>query len=242
MIFIARRKVVITIVFSVLLAISTILVHYKSTDVFSGGLSKQIIIDAGHGLPDGGAVGISGTIESTINIKIARLIEKQLTKKGYSVIMTRTGEDSLSTEGGSIAEKKRTDMYRRLEIIKTSKADMFVSIHMNKFTDERYRGAQVLYSGNFPQSQVLAATIQKELSGISDNESKRTHLKAPDGIFLLKNAVVPAVIIECGFLSNFEEEALLNTKEYQKQLATAIVRGIENYYERNVKDENIRNR
>lgn len=101
---------------------------------------------------------------------------------------------------------------------------------MNKFSDSRYSGAQTLYSKNFTQSQLLAELIQEEFHSIKENKSKRSPLKAPDGIFLLKKSNIPAVIAECGFLSNYEEEQLLNTSKYQKSIAKALVSGIEKYY------------
>lgn len=230
MIFIAKRKRLILIMFLFLLALATFLRHEKNESVFSSRQSGIIVIDAGHGLPDGGAVGMNGSIESTLNIKIARLVEKGLKKKGYSVIMTRTDDNSISDEGKTLAQRKRSDMYKRLEIINSSGGDMFISIHMNKFTDSRYHGAQVIYSDNFIESENLAECLQKKLCDIKENTSKRTHAKAPSGIFLLKNAKIPAVIVECGFLSNYDEEKLLNTEKYQKLLSSAIVKGIENYY------------
>lgn len=175
---------------------------------------------------------MNGTIESTLNIKIAKLVEKSLTKKGYNVIMTRTDEDAVSDEGKTLAQRKRSDMYKRLETINSSDADMFVSIHMNKFTDSRYFGAQVIYSDNFVQSEQLASFIQSRLCALKENQSKRTHSKAPSGIFLLKNAKIPAVIVECGFLSNYDEEKLLNTPEYQKSISVAIIKGIEDFYKK----------
>ncbi len=241
MIFIPRRKIVVFAVFIVMLSFITATIHYKSADVFGGKTTKCIVLDAGHGLPDGGAIGMIGTIESVVNLEIAKRTKGLLEKKGYKVIMTRNDENSIYEEGKSISEKKKNDMKKRLDIINSSDADMFVSIHMNKFTSPAYCGAQVIYSGNFKESEILARLIQKELHKVPENKSKREHLKAPSGIFLLKNATIPAVIVECGFLSNFDEEKLLNTKEYQKSLAKAIVKGIENYYERDVKNENIRN-
>ncbi len=238
MILIAKRKRLIFIIFTCLLALSLFLHHEKSENVFSSKQTRRIVIDAGHGLPDGGAVGMNGTIESTLNIKIAKLVEKSLAKKGYTVIMTRTDESAVSDEGKNLAQRKRSDMYKRLETINSSDADMFVSIHMNKFTDSRYKGAQVIYSDNFTQSEQLAAFIQKRLCELQENTSKRTHSKAPSGIFLLKNAKIPALIVECGFLSNYDEEKLLNTPQYHKQLCTAIVKGIEDYYKK-YENENI---
>lgn len=238
MIFIAKRKRLIFILFTCLLALSLFLHHEKSENVFSFKQTRRIVIDAGHGLPDGGAVGMNGTIESTLNIKIAKLVEKSLTKKGYNVIMTRKNDDSITPPGEPLAKRKRNDMYKRLEIINSSDADMFVSIHMNKFTDSRYFGAQVIYSGNFTESEQLATFIQKRLCNLEANQSKRTQAKAPSGIFLLKNAKIPAVIVECGFLSNYDEEKLLNTPEYQNLLSSAIVKGIEDYYKK-YENENI---
>ena len=107
---------------------------------------------------------------------------------------------------------------------------MFVSIHINKYTDSRSRGAQVIYSANYLQSAQLATSIQEELCLLKNNKTKRTQMKAPDSIFLLKKATIPAVIVECGFSSNFSEEQLLITDEYQNELAGAIVSGIEKYY------------
>ena len=239
MIFIAKRKRLILIMFIFLLALATFLRHEKNESVFSSKQSGIIVIDAGHGLPDGGAVGMNGTIESTLNIKIAKLVEKSLAKKGFTVIMTRKNDNAVSEEGQTLAQRKRSDMYKRLEIINSSDADMFISIHMNKFTDSRYFGAQVIYSDNFVQSEQLAAFIQKNLCNLEENTSKRTHSKAHSGIFLLKNAKIPAVIVECGFLSNYDEEKLLNTAHYQKQLCDAIVKGIEDYYKK-YETENIK--
>lgn len=230
MIIISRRKLTVFFLFVILSAVASFSGRFTNTAVFSSSVTNRIIIDAGHGFPDGGAVGVSGTPESVLNLKIAKKLQKSLTKKGYTVIMTRTDENALTDEGRTIAEKKRNDMHRRLEIINTSDADMFVSIHINKFSDSRYRGAQVIYSDNFVQSFSLASSIQKKLCALPDNKSKRQENKAPKSIFLLKNADIPAVIVECGFSSNFAEEQLLLTDEYQKELAHAITAGIENYY------------
>lgn len=242
MVIVSHRKVIVLALFSLIFAITLHLLNTPEENVFSDKITKTIIIDAGHGLPDGGAVGSKGSIESTLNIKIAKLVRKHLEKNGYNVIMTRNGEDTIAEGNMPIGKLKKEDMYKRLDIINNSSADMFVSIHMNKFTDSRYRGAQVIYSGNFQESEILAEVLQNRLHTLPDNKSKRTQAKAPKGIFLLKNAQIPAVIVECGFLSNFEEEELLNTEKYQKELAKVIFDGIEDYYERIGKDEGIRNR
>ena len=229
MIYISRRKAFVASLF-IIMIITSFLFPYKKIPVFSHSANKCIVLDPGHGFPDGGAVGINKSIESTLNLKIALLTKNMLQKKGYTVIMTRSDENSIWEQGTTISEKKKSDMHRRLEIINTSDADMFISIHLNKFSDTKYQGAQVLYSKNFVQSQILAESIQKELCLLKENIKKRSHLKAPKGLFLMENARIPAVIVECGFLSNAAEEELLNTKDYQKSLAKAIVSGIEKYY------------
>lgn len=232
MIFISRRKIVVLSLFITLLIFSELFSSSSQSPVFSQKPVKRIVLDAGHGFPDGGAIGMSGTIESTLNLKIATALKKILVKKGYEVIMTRSDDNSLSDKKGTISEKKQDDMKKRINIINTSGADIFVSIHMNKYSDSRYRGAQVIYSSNFIQSEHLANFVQTKLCTLTDNKSKRTHLSAPKSIFLLKNAEIPAVIVECGFLSNFEEERLLLTKKYQNEIAAAIADGIENYYKK----------
>ena len=153
MIIVPKRKTVILLLFAFLFGIAGTNFFHANTPVFSQAPAKRIIIDAGHGFPDGGAIGISGTIESTLNLKIAILTQKLLKEKGYTVIMTRTDESSLSKDGETIKTRKKADMRKRLDTIQKSGADMFVSIHMNKFSDSRYRGAQVIYSANYIQSE-----------------------------------------------------------------------------------------
>ncbi len=239
MILISKRKLIIFIAFVILL--SSIISYFKGskTSVFSQSMSKKIVIDPGHGLPDGGAVGMQGSIESTLNLAISKKVEKKLRKKGYSVIMTRLDENSLSPEGESISQRKKNDMHKRLEIINSSGADIFVSIHMNKFSDSKYSGAQIIYSKNFENSKTLALCLQERLHKIEKNTSKRSVLASPNSIFLLKNAQIPAVIAECGFLSNYEEEKLLNEEEYQAELADAIYKGILDYYKISEKNKGV---
>ncbi len=230
MIIIKRRKSIVAIIFILIGIICVIHTGKITTAVFSKQPSGRIIIDAGHGFPDGGAVSPTGTVESELNLKIAKKVEALLKKKGYTVIMTRTNDECLANEGESYAKRKQNDMTKRLSIISSSDADMFVSIHMNKFKDSRYNGAQVIYSENYKESQELASLIQAELHKIKENKTKRSALNSSRSIFLLKHANIPAVIVECGFLSNFVEEQLLLDDGYREKLAKAIVTGIENYY------------
>lgn len=230
MLIISRKKFFLISGFIGFAVIALILAEAYKLPAFAKKPTGVVLIDAGHGFPDGGAIGMNGSIESTLNIKVARLVRKKLISKGYTVIMTREDENAVEDEGKTMAKRKLSDMTKRLELINNSGADILVSIHMNKFTDSRYKGAQVLYSANYTESEILAKNIQTELCAIPENESKRTFLKAHNSIYLMKNATIPAVIAECGFLSNFEEEQLLNTSQYREKLANAIVDGIMNYY------------
>lgn len=199
--------------------------------VFSKSNGKIIVVDPGHGEPDGGAVGSGGTVESTLNLKVAKKLQSQLTKRGYTVIMTRSDEKGLFDEGKkSIREKKRADMEKRLEIINNSDADFFVSIHMNMFRDKNQHGAEVIFSDKFSDSLLLAELIQAELKAIDPQNQPRSVKKHDGSVFLLKNARIPALLVECGFISNPREEALLNDSDYQDRIACAVCDGIVEYY------------
>lgn len=189
---------------------------------------RSIIIDAGHGIPDGGAVSKSGTTESPLNLQISLKLKEELTERGFNVILTREGEDGLD-------KKKKADMNKRLDIMKTTPADMFVSIHINKFHQAKYRGAEVLYSANFVQSTLLAQLIMDKIKEIDPINQSRGIKQAEKSLFLMKNATLPAVIVECGFLSNPDEEKLLSDTTYQARIASAICDGIIEYY-KNVED------
>lgn len=203
----------------------------KEVPIFSKSNGRIVVLDAGHGDPDGGAVSKRGTVESELNLTVTKLLEKQLTTRGYKVIMTRETDEGIHTEKSkSIREQKKEDMYNRLEIVNSSGADIFVSIHMNLFQSEKYRGAEVLYSDKFENAMLLAELIQAELVAIDPENQTRQTKKADGSIFLLKNAEIPSVLVECGFLSNVEEEKLLKDKEYQERLAGAICDGIVEYY------------
>lgn len=190
--------------------------------------TKTIVVDPGHGLPDGGAVSKNGTAESPLNLQIALKLNEELIERGFNVVLTRKDENGLD-------KKKKADMYKRLDIMKKSKADIFVSIHINKFNQAKYRGAEVLYSSNFVQSTLLAQLIMDRIKEIDPLVQTRNIKQAEKTLFLMKNAAIPAVIVECGFLSNPEDEQLLSDKKYQARLAGAICDGILEYY-RNIED------
>ena len=194
---------------------------------FSG---KTVIVDAGHGLPDGGTVGHSGTVEHEVNLKLSKKLSEVLEGRGFSVILTREGEESLAfSEDSTIREMKVADMKMRREIIDKSGADLFLSVHMNSYPNESVSGLRFFYSGNHPEVKSLAENMQgsiSKLTGAKCYEVKQT----PSDLYLMKNIPVPAVLAECGFLSNPGEEQKLNDEEYLSKLAWAMADAICEYF------------
>jgi len=189
-----------------------------------------IIVDAGHGLPDGGAVGVGGTVEQEINLAVAKKVTEVLEGKGIRVIMTRETDECLCTqqEGKTIRKIKVEDMNKRLEIIKKSNADLFISIHMNCFESEKAHGLRVFYDKSHPHIKELAENIQNKIAQVTDAATYAVK-SAEDSLFLMKNTSVPAILAECGFISNREEEKKLNDDDYQSRIAWAIADACEHY-------------
>ncbi len=188
-----------------------------------------VILDAGHGSPDGGAVGVSGTEEKDVNLAITEKLREVLENKGFKVIMTREGDSGLQDESAdTIRKMKISDMKKRREIIEKSDADLFLSIHMNSFGDPKVSGLHIFYDKSHPDAEELADAIQKKIGEVTGAE---THaVKTADAsLFLMKNPPVPAILAECGFLSNPDEEAKLNDEQYRSKIAWAIAEAVENY-------------
>ncbi len=196
---------------------------------FSGIYEKTVIIDPGHGEPDGGTVGISGVYESEINLQISQKISAKLEKRCYNVIMTRETEEGIYSKGNSIKEKKLSDMHNREAILNGLDADIFVSIHLNYFSDPSVFGAQVFYSKNREESALLGEAIRQSLIEL-DERNNRILKVADKGIYLMDKAKIPSCLVECGFLSNPTDDENLRNEEYQEKIADAIVSGIENYF------------
>lgn len=193
-------------------------------------LGKVIVIDPGHGSPDGGATGYSGSLEKDINLDIAKKLGSYLQQSGAHVIYTREDDNAVTDNlEAKIKEIKRADLSNRKNIKNNSGADLFISIHMNKFEQSKYRGAQVFYPGNCPESKKLAQIIQQSITDFADNSNYREAKDSKNDIFILKDSKIPSVLVECGFLSNPEEEAKLLTQEYQSEIAYAIFGGISRY-------------
>lgn len=194
------------------------------------GKKGRVVLDAGHGGEDGGAVGINGEKEKDINLRIALELERYLKQGNFEVIMIRDGDYSVGDQSlKTIAQRKRSDTKNRLQTINESGECVFISIHQNHFSESKYHGAQVFYSTNRPESALLAETIRKNIVESIQPDNKRENKEAGKNIYLMYHANVPAVLVECGFLSNLEEASNLTSEEYQKDVAAAIYNGLLDY-------------
>ena len=187
---------------------------------------------AGHGAPDGGAEGKSGILEKDLNLSVSKKLQKFFEQNGTYVIITRSDDSGIYDVSGSIRSKKNQDLKNREKIIEESNADIFISIHMNKFQESKYSGPQVFYSPNNEESKTIAECVQKSMTECLKPSSERKIKKADGSIYLLKKAKIPAILVECGFLSNTEEEQKLIDEDYQKQIAWSIYAGILKYYDK----------
>jgi N-acetylmuramoyl-L-alanine amidase len=187
-----------------------------------------IIIDAGHGGIDGGATSCTGIPESHINLQISLRLNDLVQLLGFETKMIRKTDTSVYTEGNTIAAQKVSDLKQRVKLVNETRNAVLVSVHQNTFLDSRYSGAQVFYA-NDNTSRELAKVMQADLISNLNPGSKR-QCKSSDGIYLMQNIQRPGVLIECGFLSNPEEEANLLTAEYQKQIASVVATCISRFY------------
>lgn len=186
-----------------------------------------VIIDAGHGGEDGGATSAAGLVEKDVNLEIATVLRDLLQANGINVIMTREDDRLLYDRNVDYkGRKKKLDLAARLAVANSTPDAVFVSIHMNSFTDPRYSGLQVWYSPNDPVSLSLADMIQQENKEQLQNENTRKTKAATSAIHLLHNAQCPAVLVECGFLSNPEEAARFEGSEYRQKVAFVLFSAI----------------
>ncbi len=191
---------------------------------------KTIVIDAGHGKPDEGAQSNNGTTEAETNLKIAIKLQNLLEQSGSSVILTRSDENAIyDVDAKTLKQKKISDIHNRVKIGNESSADIFVSIHLNKIPQQQYDGWQTFYNAKSAEGKKLAELIQNNLNDAIQKENNRV-AKTIDNIYIIKNVEIPTTIVECGFLSNPEEEKLLLNDEYQNRLAWGIYNGIIDYF------------
>lgn len=193
--------------------------------------TKIILIDPGHGGIDGGASAADGTVEKNINLNIALELEKLLKENGFKVFLTRDEDRGLYSDSGSVKEKKIQDLNERCKLKKDTNCDLFISIHLNKFSDASCKGAQVWYSKN-SESEEIANIIQSNLVADLDSGNHRKPKFAKDMYKVLRtNDDMPGVIVECGFLSNNEDLSNLKNESYQKKVAESLNKSIKNYFE-----------
>ncbi len=191
---------------------------------------KVIVIDAGHGLPDEGAIGYEGMTEQKINLEIALKLQKLLESSGAIVKLTRSDENGIyNIESKTIRDKKVSDTKNRANIINSINNDILISIHLNKFSDSKYRGWQVFYKEKNAPSEMLANNIQTNINKNINIENKRK-IKSIHNIYIIDKAKIPSVIVECGFISNPSEAELLKKKEYQNKLVWGMYIGIQEYF------------
>lgn len=224
-----RFKILIGLIF--VFIIFTTYLKYANSAVETFALataSKVIVIDPGHGGFDPGKVGNTGSHEKDLNLKIALKVRDYLEQSGAIVVMTRT--EDVDLDGDDSKQWKKEDMIQRAEKTNNSEADILVSIHQNSFPQPQVKGAQVFYHSNSDLGKLLAQNIQKSIKTYADTENKRVAKHNAD-YYLLRVTEIPAVIVECGFLTNAEEEAKLNTDAYQEEIAWSIYIGIIEYFQ-----------
>lgn len=186
-----------------------------------------IVIDPGHGGVDGGATSSTGILESQFNLEISRRLNDLFHFLGYRTRMIRTEDISVYKEGDTIARKKISDLKERVRMVNETENPLLLSIHQNFFPDSHYSGAQVFYAST-AGSQRLAADMQRSFVKTLNPGSKRQEKKS-SGIYLMEHISCPGVLIECGFLSNPEEEAKLKDKEYQQRLCCVIASTVSSF-------------
>ncbi|WP_055668525.1 N-acetylmuramoyl-L-alanine amidase CwlD [Desnuesiella massiliensis] len=206
--------------------------HMSFAKTIENTKDKIILIDPGHGGMDGGAVSKNGTLEKDISLLISLKVKGSLEKAGYKVFMTRDEDKGLYENKGTVRNKKNQDLTNRCKMKKETNCDMFISIHLNMFPQSKYSGAQVWYSRE-EESKTLARILQKNMIEDLDPQNNRVEKPALDQYKILRDGYdKPGVIIECGFLSNEQEEAKLKTEEYQQKIAETITKSVKEYYGR----------
>lgn len=230
------KKSIIAIITAFLIILSamlylTFMANFSAAEASSMPITqKTVIVDAGHGGDDGGAIGIDGTVEKDINLDIALKLEKILKFYGFNVIMTRT-QDVMTCDDGidSLRKRKISDIHNRFELMRKNPDAIFISVHQNKFEDSSQHDTQVFYSGNDERSKELAEAIQTSVTLTLQRKNDRVVKKSGSGIYLLYHAKIPAVLVECGFISNSDEVKKLKDESYRMKLAILIADGLLKY-------------
>lgn len=235
MLIIRKKKIVImfSILSLIVVACYVAIIPQKSNSIETVSLpvsNKTIVLDAGHGIPDEGAESANGVSEASINLKITKKVQLLLEQSGCKVILTRSDENGIyNLNSKTLREMKVSDIKNRVEIGNSSSADAFISIHLNKIPQSQYYGWQTFFKANDEKSEELAKSLQEELNSSIQKENKREALKI-SGKYIIDHVEIPIAIVECGFLSNPEEEKFLQDDNYQSKLAWGIYNGIMDYF------------
>lgn len=185
-----------------------------------------VVIDPGHGGIDAGATGNNAS-EKEINLSVANYLKEYISSGGGTVYMTRTEDTNTADPNRKKGEtQKMSDLKERKNSIEKYNADIFISIHMNKFSDSKYKGLQTFYDGNIPESKILAECIQNSAKEVLADGNNRVAKGTGNNIYILKGNKIPSVLVECGFLSNSEEAQKLKTPDYQRKVAWGIYMGL----------------
>ena len=185
----------------------------------------KFIVDAGHGLPDGGAVGVDGTTEQILSLQISQKLYALFAEN--DAVMTRQSEQGLSIVDGSIREKKISDMKQRVSIAQSHQNALLISVHMNTYPNASVHGCQVFYRAGDATSELIANRLQDNINNTLQPDNTKAVKTISDSLYLFKNTTNPAILIECGFITNSEELAKLKSDDYQNTLAQLIYNSLE---------------
>lgn len=191
--------------------------------------NKVIVVDAGHGGPDGGASGPGGTLEKDLNLAVAKEVAAVLSQSGAAVIMTRETDTDLSQAGKSIGQRKKEDMRNRVKLANEAQADLYIAIQANSFGTD-WTGAQTFYKKSSAEGETLAKGIQAEFVRVLDNTDRKAKPLAEADSYILRTLKMPVAIVEVGFISNPQEEKLLNDPAYQQRVAWCVYAGVVKYF------------
>ena len=220
-----KKMLLIAVGILVILLAGLLLYTRQVAETAADKTAVTIVIDPGHGGFDPGKVGTNQTLEKDVNLAISEKLNQKLAASGYTVYMTRVSDEALCR--GDESSKKRADMQNRVALIEEKKPDLVVSIHQNSFSAST-KGAQVFYHKSSEKGKRLAGILQQSIKEKADKENHRVE-KANASYYMLRKVSCPIVIVECGFLSNPDEERLLNDEKYQKKMVEGIAEGIENF-------------
>ncbi len=217
---------------SLVCALSYLFLSYRDKAIMTNASVSDnvIVLDAGHGGFDGGAVGVNGAVEKDINLSITLILKNMLEVNGFEVILTRDSDINLCEDSSkTMSQRKSLDIRKRQSIIDANPNAVCICIHQNKFDDSISHGAQMFYGVNNPESKELAKCLQDAFVKNLQPDNKRQIKKGEKSVYLLCNVQNPIVLAECGFLSNPDEEYMLCDKEYQQKVAFTIFCGLIDY-------------